>query len=74
MPVKSLVSILWLNMFLLTLCLPASAEDKPSPPQAAGLQVGKEVFGKLPDGTAVERYTLTNSHGLRVKLTPRAPP
>ncbi len=25
----------------------------------------------MPDGTAVERYTLTNSHGLRVKLTPR---
>ena len=55
----------------LTFCVSVSADDKPSFPRTAGLQVSQEVFGKLPDGTAVERYTLTNSHGLRVKVTPR---
>jgi aldose 1-epimerase len=71
MPVKSRVSIFWPNVLLLTSCVAALAADEPSSPQAAGLQVGKEVFGKMPDGTTVERYTLTNSHGMRVKLTPR---
>ena len=71
MPVKTFISILWLGTVLLTWYAPASADDRPSPPRAADLQVFKEVFGAMPDGTAVERYTLSNSHGLRVKLTPR---
>ena len=74
MSVKTLVSILWLNTLLLVFSLPALAADSPAAPQAAGLQVGHDVFGKMPDGTVVERYTLTNSHGMRVKLTPRARP
>ncbi len=36
MPVKTLVSILWLNTVLLTLCVPVSADDKHSSPQAPG--------------------------------------
>ncbi|MBN2475231.1 MAG: galactose mutarotase [Pirellulales bacterium] len=28
----------------------------------------KSVFGTMPDGTAIERYTLTNSHGLEVQV------
>ncbi|MCY2991053.1 MAG: galactose mutarotase [Planctomycetota bacterium] len=31
-------------------------------------RVEKSVFGRLPDGTAVELYTLTNPHGLEVKV------
>ncbi len=71
MPAKTHVSILWLNTFLLVCSLPALAADPPAAPQAAGLQVSHDVFGKMPDGTVVERYTLTNSHGMRVKLLTR---
>jgi aldose 1-epimerase len=35
---------------------------------AAGLSVFKEPFGKMPDGTQVDKYTLTNSHGVRVAI------
>jgi aldose 1-epimerase len=31
-------------------------------------RVEKSVFGRLPEGTAVELYTLTNPHGLEVKV------
>jgi aldose 1-epimerase len=31
--------------------------------------VNKSNFGKLPDGTAVELYTLTNAHGLLAKIS-----
>jgi len=30
--------------------------------------VKKSLFGRLPDGTAVDRYTLTNSHGLQADV------
>jgi aldose 1-epimerase len=32
-------------------------------------RVSKSSFGKLPDGTAVELYTLENANGLRAKVT-----
>jgi aldose 1-epimerase len=35
---------------------------------AAGLAVSKEPFGKMPDGTAVEKYTLSNVHGVEVSI------
>jgi aldose 1-epimerase len=35
----------------------------PGPPKP----VAREPFGKLPDGRAVERFTLTNAHGMEVK-------
>src|SRR5437016_4917257 len=31
--------------------------------------IQKSNFGKLPDGTPVDLYTLTNSHGLIAKIT-----
>ena len=33
-----------------------------------GLGVGKEAFGKMPDGTPVEKYTLSNVHGMEVSI------
>jgi len=71
MPVKTILSILWLGAVLFAFCLPMRADDKPAPARATGMQVSREVFGTMPNGTIVERYMLTNSHGLRVKLTPR---
>jgi galactose mutarotase-like enzyme len=35
---------------------------------AAGLGVSKEAFGKMPDGTVVEKYTLSNVHGVEVGI------
>ena len=46
----------------------------PSPAEAAGakgtpaMNVTPEPFGTLPDGTAVELFTLTNSKGLKARL------
>ena len=32
------------------------------------MKTGKESFGKLPDGTPVDLYTLTNAHGIEMKV------
>ena len=32
------------------------------------MSVNKEPYGKMPDGTAVDLYTLTNANGLKVKI------
>jgi aldose 1-epimerase len=36
-------------------------------PAAAG-SIGKEAFGTMPDGRAVDAYTLTNDKGMRVRI------
>ncbi|GAA1545470.1 galactose mutarotase [Actinomadura kijaniata] len=41
--------------------LPASAATRAP-------QISKEAFGKLPSGTAIERYTLSNGKGMRVRV------
>jgi len=35
---------------------------------ADGLGVSKEAFGKMPGGTTVEKYTLSNIHGMEVSI------
>jgi aldose 1-epimerase len=60
----------WLTLFstgLSAICLVACA--MPTTGSAAGGQIGKKPFGKLPDGTAVDLYTLVNRHGMEVKIS-----
>jgi aldose 1-epimerase len=39
----------------------------PAPAPAAAARVTRAPFGTLPDGTAVELFTLTNTHGVEVR-------
>jgi aldose 1-epimerase len=46
----------------------AAAQSKPDPARAAGKSgVTRAPFGKLPDGTAIESFTLRNAHGIEVR-------
>lgn len=53
---------LFASLTLLVCAAVAAAEDKPT----AG--VSKKPYGKLPDGTAVDEYTLTNANGMTMKV------
>ena len=48
------------------------AETKPAPSKPAvdekKMSVTKEAYGKLPDGTQIDQYTLCNPNGLKVKI------
>jgi galactose mutarotase-like enzyme len=46
------------------------ASPLPPPPSVATQQAGvtREPFGRLPDGRMVERFTLTNAHGVEVRV------
>ena len=48
------------------------AEEKASNPTPSAdekkMNIAEQLYGKLPDGSEVDQYTLTNSHGLKVKL------
>ena len=45
-----------------------SVPDHLGAADAGAPTVAKTLFGRLPDGTAVDLYTLTNAHGLEVKI------
>ena len=47
---------------------PAEPQQKPEPQEKIGARMSKQVYGKMPDGTVVDLYTLTNSAGMKVKL------
>jgi aldose 1-epimerase len=51
---------------VLTLVTPVPAATAAE--QAPGLQVRKEPYGRMPDGAAVDLYTLSNAQGLEAKI------
>jgi aldose 1-epimerase len=56
-----------LSTILSTICLLACA--MPTPGSAASGVISHKPFGKMPDGTPVDLYTLRNRHGMEVKIT-----
>ncbi len=50
------------------LCFVGESAAKAPEGQPMGVGVAKSDFGKTADGAQVELYTLTNSHGLKVKI------
>ncbi len=46
----------------------ATPEDAGQTKGTTNMRVKQEPFGSLPDGSAVELYTLANSHGLKARL------
>lgn len=53
-----------------TVHTPAAPENKivKAPPVAPKASVAHSPFGKLPDGTSIEQYTLTNASGAEVRV------
>src|SRR5689334_166906 len=40
----------------------------PAAEGSAAPRIDREAFGSLPDGTPVDRFTLSNGHGLRIRV------
>jgi aldose 1-epimerase len=59
---------------LVIFCLAACEKNAPAPAASAAakglpqMDVKKDLFGSLPNGTAVEIFTLTNRNGLKARL------
>jgi len=66
----SLIFSIFLILILNSGCKKESAtpDDAGQTKGTTNMLVKKEPFGSLPDGSAVELYTLTNQHGLKARL------
>jgi aldose 1-epimerase len=56
----------------IALLLGTGAATAPATPHTSGVthppRIEKDVFGTTPDGTKIDRYTLTNGRGMRVRV------
>jgi aldose 1-epimerase len=59
--------LLWFGVAILAACAPAATEEGMDGGQEGPERVAVERFGTLPDGRIVQRYTLTNASGMRVR-------
>jgi len=48
---------------------PTEPQAKPEAKEARVMSANEESFGKTPEGREVNLYTLTNTNGLRAKIT-----
>jgi aldose 1-epimerase len=55
-------------LLLLFLTIPFCPDSGVASSTGGALMVKKEAFGTMPDGKAVELYTLTNTHGIAVQV------
>ncbi|MFC5746169.1 aldose epimerase family protein [Actinomadura rugatobispora] len=53
---------------LVAASVPAAAGPAPGPAGFGRPEIGREPFGSLADGTKIERYTLSNGRGMRVRV------
>ena len=66
----------WINFVLVVtaVCMPGCKKKTPTPEEPEVketrlMSAEKESFGQTPDGREVDLYTLTNTSGLRAKIT-----
>lgn len=74
--VKKMKTGFWINFVLVVtvVCMPGCKKKTPTPKEAEVketilMSADKEPFGQTPDGREVDLYTLTNTNGLRAKIT-----
>jgi aldose 1-epimerase len=80
MGVRKMKTRIWVNLVLLVGVLymsgcgkkvpaPKEPEAKPEAKETRIMSAKTEIFGKMPDGEIVNLYTLTNTNGIRAKIT-----
>lgn len=66
---RKLFSAFLIGGLILNMACSANKEQTKDEEENPEVKVEKSVFGQLPDGRAVELYTLTNENGAEVKIT-----
>ena len=74
--VKKMKTRFWINFVLVVtaVCMPGCKKETPTPKEPEVKEIRlmsaeEESFGQTPDGRGVDLYTLTNTNGLRAKIT-----
>ncbi len=57
-----------LVVFIAALCFPSLSSAQLSSDQLSNERLQESVFGRMPDGTAVQQFTLRNNSGMTVKI------
>jgi aldose 1-epimerase len=62
------IRVMWLVTAILAMPSPGNAAEAAAPRQTPGLHVEREVFGRMPDGTEIELFTLGNAAGIEARV------